>query len=459
MDAPDQVHQKQKWLKEEARREKVDLRTHDCDTSWLEGVFARGDRPLGQVVERAFRNGARFDSWEETKKLGVWEEAFQAFGIEPGKYLGTIPVTARLPWDHIDVGLEDGFLLREYRKALKSRLSVPCGKVAGTFVHATNLEDAETDKRKLVCYDCGVACDLSAMREERLIALRKLGAEKPREPAPPPVKRLEPTKRPIKIEQGAARRYRFQYAKLGPSALLSHIDLIRALPRAFRRLEIPLFYSSGFHPKPDMSFGPALSLGIYSLAELIDMKITADIDPAEHLEQLTQGAHGGIEFLGAVRLGEGDAGVNRVIDAARYVVGIPKDVALDIDRVLEAESLPIVRRIDGIGKKVDVKTFLRGITRGGHQVLERAGIVGDLQALTVDVKITGSGAVKISEVMEVLGDVPFRAVRAEMGTWHEGRIVSPLELETLKSLRRLAAENVEVDHPAVGAGDADLATA
>jgi enoyl-CoA hydratase/carnithine racemase len=74
-------------------------------------------------------------------------------------------VTARLPWDHLDVGLEDGFLLREYRKAMSDRLSPPCGKVAGTFIHHTNLDDALADSRKLVCYDCGVGCDLTAMRD------------------------------------------------------------------------------------------------------------------------------------------------------------------------------------------------------------------------------------------------------------------------------------------------------
>ena len=76
-------------------------------------------------------------------------------------------------------GLEDGFLATEYRKALQSRLSPPCGKVAGMFVHHTNLQDSVADKRKLVCYDCGVACDLSAMRGERLVYLKKLGADGP----------------------------------------------------------------------------------------------------------------------------------------------------------------------------------------------------------------------------------------------------------------------------------------
>src|SRR5688500_9883995 len=93
-----------------------------------------------------------------------------------GIYLGTIPVSARLPWDHLDIGLEDGFLAREYRKALHDRLSPPCGKVAGTFIHHTNVTDAAADARRLVCYDCGVACDLSRMREQRIEFLGKLGA-------------------------------------------------------------------------------------------------------------------------------------------------------------------------------------------------------------------------------------------------------------------------------------------
>jgi len=219
MDTPTDVARKQSWLREEARTAKVELKVHDSDTSWLEAVFARGDRSLAPVLERAYRAGARFDSWEDQKRMPIWEAAFEAEGVEPGKYLGTIPVTARLPWDHIDVGLEEGFLLREYRKALKSRLSLPCGKVAGAFVHATNLAAAQSETRKLVCYDCGVACDLSAMREQRLVFLRKLGADVPRAPAPAPRTQKGP---PPRIVQGEARRYRFVYEKLGPAAFLSH---------------------------------------------------------------------------------------------------------------------------------------------------------------------------------------------------------------------------------------------
>src|SRR5215813_3200672 len=161
------------------------LKHHHSGISFIEGVLARGDRRLAGVIETVWRAGARFDGWDEVFELERWTQALDAHGVDVAAYLGTRPVTARLPWDHIDVGLEDGFLLAEYRKALKGRASPPCGKVAGMLIHHTNLADAEADRRKLVCYDCGVACDLSKMRDDRLVALRALGAVRPTAPAAP----------------------------------------------------------------------------------------------------------------------------------------------------------------------------------------------------------------------------------------------------------------------------------
>ncbi|HSK02128.1 MAG TPA: TIGR03960 family B12-binding radical SAM protein, partial [Kofleriaceae bacterium] len=152
------------------------LKHHHSGISFIEGVLARGDRRLADVIEHVWRAGARFDGWDEVFELERWTAALDAHGVDVPAYLGTRPVTARLPWDHIDVGLEDGFLLAEYRKALPGRASPPCGTVAGMLIHHPNLEDAEPDRRRLVCYDCGVACDLSKMREDRLVALRALGA-------------------------------------------------------------------------------------------------------------------------------------------------------------------------------------------------------------------------------------------------------------------------------------------
>jgi radical SAM family uncharacterized protein/radical SAM-linked protein len=483
MDREASVVQKQEWLASEARSAKgVDLRMHDSRTSWLEGVFARGDRKLGRVLLRAHANGARFDSWEDQIKIDAWEKAFADEGIDPMAYLGTIPVSARLPWGHVDVGLEEGFLLREYRKAVKSRLSPPCGKAAGAFVHHANIEDAQKDERKLVCYDCGVACDLSAMRGERLVRLGKLGAERPRvrpageedkrgagdgrraigdgqrteiPAADAPVKKKGPSP-PPRIVQPAARRTRFLYTKVGPMAFLSHLDLIRALPRSFRRIGVTLYYTSGFHPKPDMTFSPALSLGVSSLAEVLDVKLTVDVDPTEVARELTRSSPEGLVWRAGVSLRPADQGLPKAIDGARYAVGIPRGalasiggearLAAEVQRVLGAPEARVVRRFErGLAKVVDAKRFLRALVPGDARAagsLEEARVAGDLVPLLVDVALTGEGGVKIAEVMEALfgknadGDVsvPYHAVRAELGLWHEGHLVSPLALDRLQAL-------------------------
>jgi radical SAM family uncharacterized protein/radical SAM-linked protein len=449
MDAASEVLKKQGWLQEEARQTGVDLRMHDCSTSWLEGVFARGDRRLCPVLERAFRAGARFDSWEDQLQIDVWIAAFEAEGIDPRTYLGTIPVTARLPWDHISVGLEEGFLAREYRKALASRLSPPCGKAAGAFVHATNLADAEGDRKKLVCYDCGVACDLSAMREERLVYLTKLGAKERvhARPLPAPAEAGKKKGPPPRIVQGEPRRYRFGYTKLGPSAFLSHLDLIRALPRAFRRLDLPLYYSSGYHPKPEMAFGPALSLGVASLGEFVDVKVTADFDPAAVAEALGEGAPDGIRFTGGAVLGPQDAAIPRVIDTARYAVAFARSaiaerggqawLTTEVERLRASAEHRVTRRIEGIGKSVNVREFVRAIevdSGGARDATARAGLVGDLVTVLVDVEVRGSGSVKIAEVVEAIAgdELPHRAVRVALGVWKDGAVLSPLDLVAVR---------------------------
>ena len=469
MDREEIVRGKQAWLRDEARSSGVDLRMHDSETSWLEGVFARGDRKLGRVLLRAYRAGCRFDSWEDQLKIDAWGAAFDEEKIEPGRYLGTIPTSARLPWDHIDVGLEEGFLAREYRKALKSRLSPPCGKAAGAFIHATNLEDANKDQRKLVCYDCGIACDLSAMREERLVALTKLGAKSPRvrevPPAPPPPPQdapASPPKRhpPPRLVQGEPTKYRFAYAKVGPMAYLSHLDLIRALPRSFRRLDVPIFYSSGFHPKPEMTFSPALSLGVGSLSEILDVKLVADLDPEDLARALTRVSAEGLVWRRGVRLAQGDLGIAKVIDGASYAVGIPKRVlaerggeaglVAEVERVLATPEIRVIRKFErGLAKAIDVKRFLRALVVGDARAaafLDEAKTAGDLVPLRVDVAITGAGGVKVAEVMEALfgaGDdgLPYHAVRAEMGIVHEGAIVSPVDLVNVRALASVAAKS------------------
>ena len=76
MDDLDTVERKQGILRAAARPHRaLKLKTHDARAGVLEAIFARGDRPLADVLERAWRNGARFDSWDDQLDLTAWKEA------------------------------------------------------------------------------------------------------------------------------------------------------------------------------------------------------------------------------------------------------------------------------------------------------------------------------------------------------------------------------------------------
>ena len=451
MDPLSEIERKQQLLRENVRRVRgLGLKLHDAPTSVLEGILARGDRRLADVIERAFLGGARFDSWDDHLRLDLWEEALVHFGIDTSTFLGTIAVGARVPWDHLDVGLEEGFLAREYRKALAGRSSPPCGKVAGAFIHATNAADAEAEQRRLVCYDCGIACDLGKMRQERLVFLRKLGAHE--RPAPPvvvvseavdgepatelapaaPAPRLRRTRpeaqRPVR-PGGAPVRFRLRFTKVGPAALLGHLDLARELPRAIRRAGVRLRYSEGFHPKPDLSFGPALSLGVASLEEYVDAKLIDAPPVDELLARLANATSGGLRFTAAVPLTSEDPAVASVVTGAHYVVALARDVieehgGMDAvhERVREflAKSEAKVRRnIEGVGKIVDVRRFVLALgpaTPAAERQLAQAGVLGRLEALEATLAIGQSGSAKVSELVEaIFGQaLPHLAVRTAL---------------------------------------------
>jgi radical SAM family uncharacterized protein/radical SAM-linked protein len=320
-DPTDEITRKQRLLRGTVRRRALRLKMHDSGISFVEGVFARGDRRLAKALLMAWRRGARFDGWEEQFDLDRWHEVFRDTGIDTASYLDTRPVSARLPWDHIDVGLEDGFLLAEYRRALKNRLSPPCGKVKGRLIHHTNLKDARADQGKLVCYDCGVACDLSRMRAERIEYLEALGAHEPLPPRERPVidHKVRPTPQ-VAFAEKATTRFRVRYAKLDRAAFLGHLDMTRVLARMFRRADVEVAYSRGFHPQPQMAFAPALALGIPALAELFDVSIETEISAPDLLERLREVAPAGLVVTGVEALLPSAPKLSRLIQS--YSLGL-----------------------------------------------------------------------------------------------------------------------------------------
>jgi radical SAM family uncharacterized protein len=359
----DSIKRKQRILRELGRRYRIDVKVHHAETSLLEGIISRGDRRLGPVIERAWRMGCRFDGWTENFEFEKWMEAFRAEGVDTQPYLQEFPVKefdsragalVQLPWDHIDTLVKREFLAREYIKGIKARISPPCElpvKIIDgrpTAIAPSHEDFERVMGQPLLCYNCGLECDLSLSREhlDRALALHKeVRTYKERiaplevEPAAAAVLNSElvqlsgitgaqhsacegsqARQNPVVAEK--LYRYRSSYSKMEQVKYISHLDMTRALPRAFRRARIKLGYSQGFHPMPLIQYGPALGVGCEGESELLEFHSPDQLTETEFLMRLNPVLPVGLRFRSLDRLSADDLSLTKSINRAEYVVGI-----------------------------------------------------------------------------------------------------------------------------------------
>ena len=116
-----------KLLREAITAKAVTYNWHDGDTSFLEAVLARGDRRLGQVLERAYRKGARLDAWSDCFDLNRWLEAFAECGLDPAFYANRERTREEiLPWSMISCYVSDDYLWRQRQLAYQSVTTPDC---------------------------------------------------------------------------------------------------------------------------------------------------------------------------------------------------------------------------------------------------------------------------------------------------------------------------------------------
>lgn len=114
---------------EQLNQKSIKYNWHEADTSVLEGVLARGDRRLSDVLLNVYRQGAIYDAWSEYFDNEKWMRAFQECGIDPDFYTARErSETEIFPWDFIDCGVTKEFLLREWKKAQREETSSNCRK-------------------------------------------------------------------------------------------------------------------------------------------------------------------------------------------------------------------------------------------------------------------------------------------------------------------------------------------
>ena len=126
-DTIEALHEKQRHLRNSVTTKKLSCNWHDADTSFLEAVFARGDRRLGKALTLAQQRGFHFDGWADCFSLKRWMEVFEECGIDPAFYANRKrDFSEVLPWDHLDYGVKKEFLINECKKAYADTTTKNC---------------------------------------------------------------------------------------------------------------------------------------------------------------------------------------------------------------------------------------------------------------------------------------------------------------------------------------------
>ena len=133
----DKAHVVKTAVLEQLNKKSIKYNWHEADVSVLEGIFARGDRKIADVILMAYEKGCIYDAWGEYYKHDIWLECFDACGIDIDFYTTRERSLDEIfPWDFISCGVTKDFLKREWQRALSEEVTPNC---------------------KMACQGCGAA--------------------------------------------------------------------------------------------------------------------------------------------------------------------------------------------------------------------------------------------------------------------------------------------------------------
>lgn len=338
----EEMQRKIGYIRSHLRSKSLKISMHSAHETKLEAALSRGDRKLADVIEAAWRGGAKFDAWSEHFDFSIWEQAFASHGLSLAQYDRALSPESCLPWDHIDKGITKKFLLDERQRALGREVRPDCRDgqcnrcgLMGQQVCQQIIQGEITGSQPVDAANPVVPANLAPVGGQA----KKL-----------PANRSEMIKARLKYRRGHG--YRF----------FSHLDFLRLFHKAFRRARIVLAYTEGFNPRPRLSFGPPLPTGYLSNAEYLDFCYYDQ--PGLNVEQaLANSLPTGIQ-VDAIRIIQGKiTSLTASINRSDYEVEFNQD--FDVQQLtenclqmLQENSIQVERKTPRGMKTVDIRPFI-----------------------------------------------------------------------------------------------------
>jgi radical SAM family uncharacterized protein/radical SAM-linked protein len=314
------------WLRQRIKGKGVRFKWHSPEMSILEGLLARGDRRLSSLLVNAYRLGCRLDGWSDKMRFDLWEKAMEISGVDIDFFTTRQrSISEPLCWDHIDSMVTEDYLKDEWKKALQ--------------------QSSTSDCRTGECNLCGV-CERAGIEPVTFF-----------EPRTDRFRTKEETEK-----KRSYRRLRISYSKRGEAKYFGHLELINIFTRAFRRADIQLKYSQGFHPMPKISFETALPVGIESIREHLAIEVDLKVSPATVVKCLNHELPGGISVIDALPCsGKRDSGAEKI---QSYTVRLKNSQFPEsaLVRFLECDTWPVTKQNrKGRSTQIDLRAVIREI--------------------------------------------------------------------------------------------------
>jgi radical SAM family uncharacterized protein len=271
-----ECHRRLDLLRSQVKTRRLHLKPHRPETSYLEGIFSRGDRRLSSLVVAAWKKGCRFDEWDEGLRFELWKEAWTELGIDPVFYVERERKQDEvLPWDHLFVEMDKEWLWEEYQASLQAGFIDDCSTGKCTICGVCDYKEVRNRAYELPVHDeNGKPMKKRTTTEIRLYQIDN---------SPQP---------PLRVRGGEgelrAFQYRCTFSKTGPAIFLSHLEFVDALRRAVSRAGLPVRFSQGFHPLPKISFGPGMPVGHEMRDQAFTIELESLVPVAEIQERLNQ---------------------------------------------------------------------------------------------------------------------------------------------------------------------------
>ena len=193
-------------------------------------------------------------------------------------------------------------------------------------------------------------------------------------------------------------KIRARFTKVGRVRWTSHRDVARMWERALRRGRIPVAYTAGFTPRPQLSFGLALPTGCESIAEYLDIALDEPVDPAELAREVGSLLPDGVDVVAAGVLEPGTNSLQEDVSSCLWEIHVPgvtpEHLDAAIERVLDAASLPVRRERKGRDVVDDLRPSVLALSNAGPDV-DGALLLAELG--------TRPRGVRPSELAQVMG--------------------------------------------------------